>query len=148
MRAPRHALVLGLLALAAPAGAVADGATELRRVEARRQQASVDADVPALAELLGDELRFVHASGNVATKAALIESLRSGRVDYVSIRAHDVEARVYGDAGVVTGAAELEVRAGGGPVQTLANLFTAVYARRDGVWRLVAYQSTPSASGR
>jgi hypothetical protein len=115
---------------------------ELLRAEALRQRALVDADLPALQRLLADELRFVHSNGRADTKPALLDALGAGRLDYVSARARDVVARVYGDAGVVAGSTVLEVRAAGAPSQPLRNVFTAVYARRDGAWRLVAYQST------
>jgi ketosteroid isomerase-like protein len=143
----RHVLPFALLLLggaAAPAqpDAASEAAQEVLRAEALRLRASVDADVGALRALLAEELRFVHANGLAATRAALLDDLASGRVDYVSARPRSVEARVYGEAAVVTGTSLLEVRAGAGPVQRLENLFTAVYARREGAWRLVAYQST------
>jgi ketosteroid isomerase-like protein len=145
-RAPCLAL-LALLALAAPA--LADTKPlppgpegEILRTEARRCEAIVAADVPALQEILGEELRFVHSNGTVEAKYVFIAALESGRLDYVSVRTRDTAVHVYGDAGVVQGTAVLEVRAAGGPIQKLLNLFTAVYAKRDGAWRLVAYQST------
>jgi ketosteroid isomerase-like protein len=51
-------------------------------------------------------------------------------------------ARAYGDAGVVSGSVQARVRSAGGPERKLRTLYTAVYAKRDGAWQLVAYQST------
>jgi Domain of unknown function (DUF4440) len=120
---------------------------DLLRLEERRYRAMVDVDVAALQEILGDELRFTHANGSVDTKYVLIASLESGRLDYVSARSRDPAVRVYGDAAVVVGTGVLEVRVSSGPIMKLKNLFTAVYAKRDGAWRLVAYQSTKAPPG-
>lgn len=140
--------LLGLLCQAALARAepLPPGAEgEILRAEARRYQALVDADVPALQEILGEELRFIHSNGSVENKYVFIAALESGRLDYLAARARDSAVRVYGDTGVVIGTAVLEVSAAAGPTQKLKNLFTAVYVKRDGVWRLVAYQSTRAA---
>jgi hypothetical protein len=150
MQSLAPALALTALTLLAPAPSVrAEKAPlppgpegDLLRVEDRRYQAMVDVDVPALQEILGDELHFTHANGSVDTKYVLIASLESGRLDYVSARSRDPVVRVYGDAAVVLGTGVLEVRIASGPIVKLKNLFTAVYAKRDGAWRLVAYQST------
>ena len=50
--------------------------------------------------------------------------------------------RVYGEAGVAAGTRSLQMKTADGARRTLANVYTAVYAKRDGAWRLVAYQST------
>ena len=120
---------------------------ELLKVDDQRLQAFVDADVPALQSLLGDELRFVHSDGRIETKYVLIAALESQRMDYVAAKARDVVAHAYGDAGFVSGVAQLRVRTAGGAEHKLRNVYTAVYAKRDGAWRLVAYQSTPAADG-
>ena len=141
-------LALALLALGAARPALANEPLppgpegELLQAEQQRTRAMVDADIPALQALFGDELRFTHANGSVETKYVLLAALESGRLDYVSARSRDLVVHAYGEAGVVAGTAVLEVSAAGGPVQKLRNLFTAVYAKRDGAWRLVAYQST------
>jgi hypothetical protein len=142
-------LLLALAAWAGPAAAAeperplppgAEG--ELLKADEQRLRALVDADVPALQALLGDELRYVHADGRVETKYVLIAALESQGVDYVAARSRDAAARAYGEAGVVSGTMQVRVREGGGPERKLRMLYTAVYARRDGAWRLVAYQST------
>jgi hypothetical protein len=120
---------------------------EILRAEGRRAQALVDADVPALQELLADELRYTHSTGAVETKYVFIASLESGRLDYVSVRTRDEVVHVYGETGVVAGTAVLQVQAAGGAIQKLRSVFTAVYVKREGSWRLVAYQSTRAPEG-
>jgi ketosteroid isomerase-like protein len=117
---------------------------ELLKADARRLEALVAADVPALQALLGDELRYVHADGRVETKYVLIAALESQGTDYLAAKSRDVVARAYGEAGAVSGTVQLRVRTAGGPERKLRALYTAVYAKRDGSWQLVAYQSTPA----
>lgn len=117
---------------------------ELLKADDLRLRATVDADVPALQQLLGDELRYVHADGRVETKYVLIAALESRGIDYVTARSRDVVARAYGEVGVVAGTVQARVRTSGGSERRLRLVYTAVYARRDGAWRLVAYQSTPA----
>jgi hypothetical protein len=149
----RVACVLLLpLALAHAAGALEPGKPlppgpegEILAAEALRQRALVDADLAALRELCGDELRFTHASGVVETKYVLLAALESGRLDYLAIKTSDEIVHVYGDAGVLTGNAIVHVKTADGSRRTIPNVYTAVYAKRDGAWRLVAYQSTSAA---
>ena len=141
------ALLAGALAGPATAKEASGAEAELLATEQRRYQAMVDAQVAALGGMLAEELRFTHANGVRETREALLASLASGRLDYLSVRTRDDVARVYGDTGVVTGAADLEVRAAGGPELELRILFTAVYVAQDGAWRLVAYQSTRAPEG-
>ena len=110
--------------------------------EARRYKAMIEADVGGLERILADELRYVHASGNVETKYQLIASLESGNLDYQAIEPSDVVVRIHGDTAVVTGFADfrLEVR---GTRSSARLLYTAVYKRiQGGAWRLWVYQST------
>ena len=143
------AVLLTALALAAAAAALEPGKPlppgpegELLAVDAERARALIDADLTALRELCGDELRFVHANGVIETKYVLLAALESGRLDYLSIDTSGETVRVYGEAGVVSGNAVVRVRMPSGKRRRIDNVYTAVYAKRDGAWRLVAYQST------
>jgi ketosteroid isomerase-like protein len=143
------AALLALAAWAGPARALDPNTPlppgvegELLKADALRLEALVAADVPALQALLGDELRYVHADGRVETKYVLIAAVESQGTDYVAAKARDVVARAYGEAGVVSGSVQVRVRSAGGPERKLRTLYTAVYAKRNGAWQLVAYQST------
>jgi hypothetical protein len=150
MRRSRHACLLLLPFLVAGAASAIDPAKpfpegpegEILAAEAERQRAFVDADLAALGELCGEELRFTHASGTVQTKYRLIAALESKRLDYVAIRTSGEAVHVYGEAGVLTGDAKVSIQLPGGERRTIDNVYTAVYVKREGAWRLVAYQST------
>jgi hypothetical protein len=114
-------------------------------VDAPRRQALVDSDVAALREIFADGLRYGHANGEVHAKEELLGLLGSGRIDYRAIRVEEVDTRELAGTLVVTGRQAVDVRAGGRDVTSRA-VFTAVYAREDGAWKLVAYQSAPLAT--
>lgn len=116
-------------------------------IDAARRKAMVHADVVALRELLADGLRYGHANGEVHAKEELLGLLGSGRLDYRSIEIEEIETRELAGALVVTGRQTIDVRASGRDV-TSHSVFTAVYSRADGAWRLVAYQSTPLPAAR
>ena len=133
--------------LAALAGALAlacASAPPVAEVDALRREAMVNSDVAVLRALFADGLRYGHANGEVHAKEELLGLLGSGRLDYHAIRVEEEETRELAGALVVTGRQTIEVRAGGRDV-TSHSVFSAVYARQGGRWRLVAYQSTPVA---
>jgi hypothetical protein len=114
---------------------------EIVHLEQRRYRALVGADAVALDVLLDPELVYTHSSGLVQGKADLIGSLEDGRLDYRNAKSRVEGLSVVGDTAIVTGRAELGVAAEGRSSDVVVR-YTAVYARRDGRWRLVAYQST------
>jgi Domain of unknown function (DUF4440) len=112
------------------------------QVDALRREAMVHADVAALRELFADGLRYGHANGEVDAKEELLGRLGSGRLDYKAIHVEESETRELAGAWVVTGRQTILVTSRGREV-TSHSVFTAVYTRDGGRWRLVAYQSTP-----
>jgi len=103
-------------------------------------------NVSTLAPMLSDDLVYVHTSGTVDSKASFLEKIRSGALRYHSIQPRDVRARTYGDTAVVTGAAKMDVTAGGSD-RHLDIRYTSVYVRRSGGWRLVSWQSSVISGG-
>ena len=110
-------------------------------LDARRMKAMTDGDVATLRTILADELSYFHSSARVDTKKSLIEDMESGTTSFDSIEPADVEARVYGSSGVVTGTARFRVSTQGRKLD-FGVRFTDVWVQTDGDWRVVAWQST------
>ena len=114
---------------------------EIIALENRRIEAMVKQDAQALDEILADDLSYTHSTARVETKAEFISSVTSGRTKYRSMEQDDVKVRRYGDTAVVTGHANVHVDANGREIKFQIR-FIDVYAKRDDVWRMVAWQST------
>jgi ketosteroid isomerase-like protein len=122
---------------AKPSGVEAD----VLALEAKRVQAMLSADLATLESILAEDLSYSHSSGKVETKAEFIESVRSGRLKYRSFERSDVKVRIYGDAAVVTGRADVKVQSSGEEL-ALPIRYLDVYVKTRGTWRMVAWQST------
>ena len=138
--------VLGLILVAAFAsGATAASPDEAAVLAAQkdRLQAMVKNDLEALGRMLPDDFTYTHASGVADTKTSLLASLKAGRLKYKSIDPGQPLVRVYGNTGILTGTATVQVDSatiGPAPFQIL---YTDVYVKKaDGRWQPVAWQST------
>ena len=110
---------------------------EILALEDRRIEAMTSGDVKALGEILADDLIYTHTTARLDTKASFIEAITSGRSNYRSVERKDVEVRDLGDTPVATGPAKFHV----GDNKFEAR-FIDVYAKRNGAWQMVAWQST------
>jgi hypothetical protein len=137
----RFFLLTFLLVLPAWAGPNQTTEQQVLHVEQIRVAALLQGDTKQLDQVLAEELTYTHSSGRTDTKAELLASISSGKLKYESIEPVGTKARVYGSTAVVTGQATLKVHSNGQP-QSFGMKFTGVYAKRDGRWQLVAYQST------
>jgi hypothetical protein len=141
------ALLLALLTLLYPQNDLhASDAAEITRdivtLDNERADAQVRRDYVALDRLLGDDLTYVHASGLVQNKADFIADLKSSKRIYTSIKSSDdLIVRVLQDVAVVTGHSEIRV-VHEGKENNLSLQVIEVYAKRNGHWQLIAYQST------
>ena len=118
-----------------------DVAGTITSLEARRFKVMTEADLAALDGILGDDLTYTHTSGWTQSKSELIESLRSGKLRYLSIEPANEKVRDYGTTAVGTGRAVFKVRLDGKELNIQLR-FIDVYVRRHGRWQLVAWQAT------
>jgi ketosteroid isomerase-like protein len=110
-------------------------------LDRKRMLAMALKDVATLESLLADDLIYTHSSARLDTKRSLIEGMTSGKTVYTSVEPSDVKAQDLGDTVVLTGIAQIKVTVGGTP-NAFGVRFTDVYARRDGRWQMVTWQST------
>ncbi|MCH7652988.1 MAG: nuclear transport factor 2 family protein [Chloroflexi bacterium] len=114
---------------------------QIVELERERLRAMINADSEALNSILSDDLTYIHTTTREDSKKSLIDSLASGRLSYKSMDTEGVRVRIYGDAAVVTGSAAIKVSSGGRLLE-FSILFTDVYAKQEGRWQMVAWQST------
>jgi hypothetical protein len=140
-------LVLGASAvLAAPMPSEISQATkQVMATEEARTSALDRSDTATLERIMADDVTYIHASGKVDTKKSYLDAIRSGQLHYLSWKPKNLQVRLLGDNGaVVNGEYAVQVRDSRvQPTPFDINIFIlTVYARRDGRWQQIAWQST------
>tara|TARA_B100001123_G_scaffold293474_1_gene327113 strand:- start:6201 stop:6551 length:351 start_codon:yes stop_codon:yes gene_type:complete len=110
---------------------------EIIALENKRIEAMTSGDLKALDEILADDLIYTHTTARIDTKASFIDAIKTGRSNYKAMDRTDVQVRDFGDTAVVTGHADIQV----GDNRFQAR-YLDVYAKRNGSWQMVAWQST------
>ena len=110
-------------------------------LDRKRMLAMALKDTATLESLLADDLIYTHSSARLDTKRSLIDAMVSGKTVYTGVEPSDVKAQDLGDTVVLTGVAQIKVTANGA-ANAFGVRFTDVYARRDGRWQMVTWQST------
>jgi ketosteroid isomerase-like protein len=144
--ATKWSWVPGLIALAvfaSPAAAQTPAAGEsetVKALELKRFEAMEKNDLAALGELLSDELVYAHSSGAVDGKGPYLEALKTGKTRYKRMVADQLNVRIFGDTAVINGRARVSVDSGGQAIEGMLS-FLDVWAKRNGRWQMVAWQS-------
>ena len=112
----------------------------LKTAEAARFQANVDADAKVLGQVLDDGLEYVHSNGEVNTKKEFIDSLVSGKRDYVSTTFEIQGVRILGDVAIVRGTAKVTVGENG-QSRDLDLGYTDIWVWKDKRWQMTAWRS-------
>jgi hypothetical protein len=112
----------------------------LRSAELTRFEAQVNADAKVLGTLLDDNLEYTHSNGDLDSKKSFIDSLVTGKRDYVSSTATIETLRVFGDVGLIRGKAKVTV-ADNGNSKDLHIGYTDVWVWKDGRWQMTAWRS-------
>ena len=99
--------------------------------------------IAALNELIADDVVYCHSSARLDPKASLIGDILAGLIVYQCLIPSDVKAQDLGDAVVLTGLARTKLNYGG-KAMDIGVRFTDVWAKRNGQWQMVAWQSTKS----
>lgn len=110
-------------------------------LDKQRMDATARKDIATLKTLIADDLIYTHSSARLDTKASLLGAMESGATVYTELTPSDVVAQDCGDTVILTGKARIGVMSGGKP-NAFTVRFTDVYARRNGHWQMVTWQST------
>jgi len=117
----------------------------IEEADARRTKATLDKDTATLATLFGDDLLYVHGSGTAETKEQYIGLIASRHYDYRSLTQLRRSFRGYGDLVLVDGDVRIQVVVPAGE-RNFVSRYLQAWAKRDGRWQMVSWQSTPLAA--
>ncbi|WP_114783445.1 nuclear transport factor 2 family protein [Botryobacter ruber] len=108
-------------------------------VEALRK-AMVDADKKKLEALTASDLSYGHSSGKLEDKATFVETIVSGKSDFVSIDLKDQTVKVSGNTALVRHQLSGETNDGGTPGTVKLGVLL-VWQKQQGQWKLLARQA-------
>ena len=110
---------------------------ELMKLEDEWGNALIKHDPAPLDKVLADDFMGTTANGGVYPKAQLLEFVKSGKEDIISMVGDELIVRVYGDAAVVTFRDTIKMRVKGKET-TYLERYTDTWIRRDARWQCVA----------
>jgi hypothetical protein len=114
---------------------------ELDRVA---RDAAVQGNVATLRRIWAKDYTSINPDGIVRNREELLSLFTSGAVKYDAVEVSDLDVRIVGNMGILTGRSsprqQFMGKSMGGPVR-----FTRVYVRYARGWKLVASQSTYDA---
>ncbi len=128
-------LLLHLFALAQPR------INFVLKKESDRFAAMTRVDTAALRGLLHDDLIYIHSNTLTENKAQHIAAIGSGRLVYKEMTSESVNLRRYGKTALTNGTVQVKGILNGTPFEVRL-MYTAVYRKKRGHWRLLNWQST------
>jgi len=141
MRTPIKIFLLSLMILNPLVGAASDATVSIIAAEQARRVALLSNDMTALANLLSDDLKYVHSTGKRENKQQVLAGLSSKQVAYERFELGGLDAReITADVGVLTGTID-QRRFGNGKWSEVKLLFQSVWRNEAGTWRLISMQT-------
>lgn len=137
-------MAMWLLMGAAP-GAASHGEAPrdtVLRVERERLTATISRDVTLLKQLTTADLNYVHAGGQRQNQAQYLAYIQAGSVTLASYSIESETIKIVGDTAVTHGLFTYTTAATSDPARSGKTLFSAVYFRDGGHWRLHAWEAT------
>lgn len=99
-------------------------------------------DIPALRRVISDEYMAVNFENKLSNKENEIATARTD-AEWISMNIDEIHARVFEDTAIASGLLSAEGKRPDGTTFSARVRFLAALVKRNGVWQLVATQSTP-----
>ena len=115
---------------------------QVKQADRRWAEATIKMDIPALEQILSDDLTYTHSSGRTETKAEFLKATKTQSLKYESVEPQETSVRVRGNTAILNMVATMTVRPAGGQSNTFRARILRMYVRDKGAWRLAAHQST------
>jgi len=122
--------------------AVAQSPTELKVAAAveKLRLAMVSGERVALEEVAATDLSYGHSSGKIEDKAAFVESIASGKSDFVTIEFKEQTIKFAGKTAIVRHQLHAKTNDGGKPGEVHLGIML-VWQKEGKTWKLLARQA-------
>ena len=110
--------------------------TEIMNLAKKKFRWMVEKKIDSLSVLADERLSYIHSNGWIQTKKDFIEDF-NGKLIYHDIQVIELHSRVYRRSAVITGKGHFTVSLNGSRLE-VDLLFTEVYIRSGGKWKLVS----------
>lgn len=127
------------IALIAAAPARAGIVEDVKAADDERIAAYLSGNTAVLDKFFADEMIYVHSSGVVDNKQKVIESFKSGDLKIRKFDREDIKVYQVGSTMILSAIGHVDLNMKGKDVQFDLR-YSAVYAKRAGVWQLFHYQ--------
>jgi len=109
------------------------------------KKAMIDADKAALEKLTADDLSYGHSSGRVENKTEFVESLVSGKSDFLTMDLTNQTVKVSGNTAIVRHNLSGNIN-DSGQAGTVKLFVMLVWVKQGKQWRLLGRQAVRLAS--
>ena len=111
----------------------------------RRRRALEAHDAATLGEIFTEDFTYTHAAGKRDDRATFLAMVTDGPARFISMERSDTVVRSHGDLAIMEGNAAMtfQLKAETEP-RTRVALFTSVWVRKAGTWRLAAQVNVPA----
>ena len=112
--------------------------------EHARREALMRDDADALAAGMADTYHYAHINGLIEDREAFLARIRARLVKTHHTSTRDLRITFRPGYAIMTGASRIDYEWANGQAKgTVETLFTSVWEKRDGAWKISAYASTP-----
>ena len=126
---------------------VSDDAKQVFATISRWADAVRDRDRKTLESLFADDMIVTLSDGSVRGKAEELEALKPDpKVTFSSVSNDDIGVKMFTDVAVVTALTKMQY-VSSGKESSFGMRYTAVFARKDGRWQIVALQTARPVPG-
>jgi ketosteroid isomerase-like protein len=143
------AAMIALLCLSIPRRAfsqTADGQA-VKQAYAAYVQAWKLKDIAALQKLISDEYMAMNFESKLSDKENEIATAKTD-AEWISMSVDEIHTRVFGNTAIASGLLSAQGKRPDGTTFNAKVRFLAALVKHDGVWQLVATQSTPIKAAR
>lgn len=104
------------------------------------KNAMINGERKALEDIAADDLSYGHSGGKVEDKATFVETIASGKSDFVTIELKNQTVRVTGKTGVVRHELNATTNDGGKPGEVHIGIML-VFQKQGKDWKMLARQA-------